>query len=312
METQIVLITLISVGIMLAYAVPGFATIKSKLIKPDAIPAFATILMYVCQPCLTIYSLNNVDYSWDLFKTMLIFFGISFAIQLAFIVVFFLIFKNKYDDVKYRIFTIAAASGNCAFMGVPVLEAIMPDKPEAVTLSVAFLLGMNLIGWTLSSAIITRDKKYISLKKAFINPAMVGLVIALPLFFTHTKLPSQISTMVTLLGKMTTPLCMIIMGMRLATNSPKSIFLQPMQYGIIAIKQLAMPLLALLIVWFLPLELYVKQTMVILCATPVASVVLNFAEMLGEGQENAANLVLLGTSLSVVSIPFIVFIMTLI
>ena len=52
--------------------------------------------------------------------------------------------------------------------------------------------------------------------------------------------------------------------------------------------------------------------MVILCATPVASVVLNFAEMLGEGQENAANLVLLGTSLSVVSIPFIVFIMTLI
>ena len=100
METQIVLITLISVGIMLAYAVPGFATIKSKLIKPDAIPAFATILMYVCQPCLTIYSLNNVDYSWDLFKTMLIFFGISFAIQLAFIVVFFLIFKNKYDDIN--------------------------------------------------------------------------------------------------------------------------------------------------------------------------------------------------------------------
>ena len=43
--------------------------------------------------------------------------------------------------------------------------------------------------------------------------------------------------------------------------------------------------------------------MFILCAAPVASVVLNFAEMLGEGQENAANLVLLGTVFSVATLP---------
>jgi predicted permease len=41
-------------------------------------------------------------------------------------------------------------------------------------------------------------------------------------------------------------------------------------------------------------------------ACPVASVVLNFAEMLGEGQETAANLMLLGTSLSVLTIPVMV------
>ena len=41
-------------------------------------------------------------------------------------------------------------------------------------------------------------------------------------------------------------------------------------------------------------------------ACPAASVVLNFAEMLGEGQETAANLVLLSTMLSALTIPLMV------
>ena len=36
---------------------------------------------------------------------------------------------------------------------------------------------------------------------------------------------------------------------------------------------------------------------------PVASVVLNFAEIAGEGQKKAASLVLLGTILSIVTLP---------
>ena len=64
-----------------------------------------------------------------------------------------------------------------------------------------------------------------------------------------------------------------------------------------------MPLLVFLVTLVLPLDTVTKQTMFILAATPVASVVLNFAEMLGEGQETAANVVLLGTLLSILTIP---------
>jgi predicted permease len=44
-------------------------------------------------------------------------------------------------------------------------------------------------------------------------------------------------------------------------------------------------------------------------ACPVASVVLNFSEMLGQGQKTAANLVLLGTGLSAITIPLMVLIL---
>lgn len=297
------LITLTAVGIMLLYAVPGFLSVKCRAVKPEAIPAFAFLLMYVCQPCLTVYSLDQADYTGSLFLQMLGFFGVSFALQALVMLGCFLAFRKKSDDVRYRICTVAGAFGNCAFMGVPILEAVFPDRPEAVLFSVSFLIGMNLLGWTVGSAAITRDRKYISLKKAIVNPATLGLAVALPLFLTGTKLPAELATAVTLLGRMTTPLCMIIMGMRLATVRLRSLFCSPLQYVTVAFKQLIFPLLGLAAVWFLPFDHYVKQTMFILCCTPVASVVLNFAELLGEGQETAANVVLLGTVGSVVTIP---------
>lgn len=300
------LITLITVAIMMAYAIPGFLTVKTKLIKPESISAFAVVLLYVCQPSLTIYSFNIADYSWSLFSQALIFFALAFAIQAFMLGVCYLIFRKAgKQNVKYRIYSVACAFGNSSFLGIPLLEAIMPNHPEAVLLSTFFMLGMNILGWTVASAIITNDKKFISVKKAFFNPAVIALIVALPMFFTHTKLPSQLDSMFTLLGKMTTPLCMLIMGMRLATIKPKALFCVPSQYLIIGIKQLVMPLLAFAIVWYLPLDLFVRQTLFILCATPVASVVLNFSELLGEGQEHAANLLLLGTALSIATIPLL-------
>lgn len=102
---------------------------------------------------------------------------------------------------------------------------------------------------------------------------------------------------------MSTPMCMLIMGMRLATVKLKSLFCTPSQYVVVFIKQMIFPFIGMLLIWFLPFEQYVKYSMFILSAAPIASVVLNFSEMLGEGQENAANLVLLGTVFSVATLP---------
>jgi len=155
-------------------------------------------------------------------------------------------------------------------------------------------------------------KKFISVKKAFINPAMLGLVIGLPLFICNVTLPKEIFTCVELLGKMTTPLCMIILGMRLATITLKEMFCSPFQYAIVGVKQIVMPMLGLLLIWFIPIDFYIRQSLFILAATPVASITLNFAEMLGKGQKTAANLVLLGTILSVVTLPLMALIMNVV
>ena len=297
-------ITVVTVGIMLMYSLPGFALVKAKKIKSESISAFATVLMYVCQSCLVVYSFQQVTFSPKLFKEMLIFFALAVIVQSVIIVTYYLLFRKKYEDVKYRIVTIAGVFGNCAFMGVPLLEKLLPDYPEAVVFSAVYSISMNLLGWTVASAIITNNKKYIKIKNFFFNPSMIALYIALPLFFCGIDIgTTQAGSAVFLLAKMTTPMCMLIMGMRLASVPLKPIITRRLNYLVIFLKQFLMPMIGLIAIFFLPIDTNMKLTFYIICCCPVASVVLNFSEMLGQGQEMAANLVLLGTFGSIITIP---------
>lgn len=298
-------VTLVTVAVMLAYAVPGYLLSRFRAVKEEAIPAFAKVLMYVCQPCLTLYAFDRVEYSVDLLQEIGIFFAVTLLAQLIAILLFYAVVKGRGDDVAYRVSAVAAAFGNCAFMGVPLVEAALPDAPRAVLMSAIFFLTMSLLGWTLASYLITRNKRFVAVKSIFLNPSVLILVVALPLFFTHTKLPLTVASAVEILGKMTTPLCMLIMGMRLACMSPRALIGRPVQYAAIGVKLIVFPLAVYGIALLMPVALYLKQTLLLLSACPVASVVLNFAEMHGAGQENAANVVLVSTGLSLLTIPLL-------
>jgi len=297
------LIALGVVSTMLLYAMPGFIMIKTKIIKKDQISAFAKLLMYVCSPCLVFNSLTRNEFSVSLVKEMLIGFAFIFSAFLLGLLAFRFIFKKRSHDVKYRIYNLATTLANCAFMGVPVLEALFPDYPQAIAFSAMASMALNILGWSVASYIISQDKKYISVKKILLNPAVIALIVAIPFFVFKIEIPDLINNMIVLLAKMSTPLCMLIMGMRLACASLKKVFLVPSQYLIVAIKQIVFPLVAFLILLLLPLDERMKASIYILMACPVASVVLSFSEMIGEGQENASSLVLLGTLLSAITIP---------
>lgn len=307
--------TFILVAIMLAYAIPGYVLIKSKAVKPDSISAFSKLLMYGCQPLLTLYSFNKADFSKELVINLLIFLAIIIVLQLIFIGVFYLIFSKKMEDVKYRIINVATTLSNCSFLGVPLLEALFPESQNVAAYSMMYFLSMNMLGWTLVSAIITRDRKDISVKKIILNPATISIVVALPFFITGFKIGAnneifpdnylliQLENAITIMGKMTTPLCMIIMGMRLATIKVPTLFKNPWVYFSIAINQIVFPLFVYGVLTLLGIEDEPKKCMFIMSACPIASVVLNYAEILGQGQEMAANMVLLGAMASIITLP---------
>ena len=191
--------------------------------------------------------------------------------------------------------------------GIPVIEALIPDvASEVILFTTVYSLIMNVLGWTVGSAIITRDRRYITLRKIFVNPAMIGTLVALLLYVLRLpvaeKLP-RLFSMITTTARMATPLSMLVMGMRLGTMKLGRLFSEPRIYVSVAVKQLVMPLCALLLVLFLPIDLPLRQTFFIICACPAASIVLNFSEILGRGQKEAANAVLLSTILSILTLP---------
>ncbi len=311
---QVFSVSLIAVAVLILAAIPGYLLVKKKVLGEECIPGFSKILVYICQPCLAVYTFKSAEYSAD----KLIDIGI-FAILAALIpsavmaLVFLAVNKRSKTNVIYRIITVASSFGNCAFFGIPIIEALFAAEvaKEVILYTTVYSMMMNITGWTVGSAIISRNTKYISIKKIIINPATLGTALALILFVLEIPVQSDLLSMITAAAKMATPLSMIVMGMRLATMKLGALFTDYRLYITVALKQLAMPLLAFLVLLLLPIDGTLKSVFFIISACPVAAVVLSYSEMVGEGQKSAANVLLLGTLLSIITLPMMTLLLPL-
>ena len=297
-------ITLSAVATMLLYAIPAYALCKFKITKAEHIPVLAAILLYICTPAIIIDSFQKFTFSTEAILKLGIYFVLAFLLQLIMMGGVWLIVR-KSKNKQSRIASIAAALGNCGFLGIPLLKALLPDNPEAAIYSAIFSISMNTIAFTFGSLIISGDKKHIKAKKIFLNPAMIGTFIGLPLFVFGIKLPDMLGNVLGAFVSLSTPVCMFVLGMRLSTVKITRIFTNASAYLAIFAKQIIMPLIAVGITLILPFDPIMEMAFVIISSCPVASVVLNLSELLGDGQKYAADCVLLGTILSIFTIPLI-------
>lgn len=296
-------ITLTTVIVMLLYAVPGYLLVRFKKIPQSGISSFATFLVYVCAPVQIVYAMQQIEYSPYMAKYLFIALAVSLVTMAGMVLLMSVILRKRLSEPPYRVCACAASLGNVGFMGLPLLQALMPEYPQMQAFASMFFLSLNVVMWSVGSWILSGDRRYVSLKKALLNPSGIAVVVGLSLFFGRIRLAGQWGGMVELIGRMATPMCMIILGMRLALVPIRPMFTNPVQYLAVGLKLIAFPLLTLALLSILPLERdFVRGVYVISCV-PVGSLVLGFSEMLGEGQDVAANVVLLSTLLSMVTIP---------
>ena len=154
---------------------------------------------------------------------------------------------------------------------------------------------------------LTGEKKYISLRAALVNPSVLAAAAGFVLYLlkANTWLPELVHGGFRTLGAMSTPLCMIILGIRLATMAPKKLFTTPLIWLISAGKLLVFPLFCWALTLPFNLDPVFRGSILILAATPCASILLNLAEIHHHGQELAANCALLSTLLSIITIPLL-------
>lgn len=305
-------IAFIAVAVILLAAVPGFILVKKRIIGEESIPSFSKLLLYVASPCLVVFSFRSSPFSVEKLIDLGIFALVALVLHGVMMGGAYLVLHRKYKKTLYRIVTVATTFGNCAFFGIPLMEALLPDiAPDLIIYTSVYSLVMNVIGWTVASAIISGDSRYVSVKKILINPTTVSTAIALLLFVTELPIYPDLENMIEMMGKTCTPLSMLIMGMRLATIKLPTLFTNYRVYLTIAAKQLLMPLVGFSLVFFLPVDPGLRAALFIISACPVASVVLNYSELVGEGQREAANMVLLGTMLSIVTLPIVMLLLPL-
>ena len=296
-------VTLTTVLIMLAYSVPGYLLVKLGKVPKASISAFATFLVYVCSPLQILYAMQQTDYSPYMLKYLLLAFAVSFISMGLMLGLVYLLFRRRQAEVAYRICVTGSALGNVGFIGLPLMQALMPEYPQMQAFSSMFFLSLNIYMWSVGSWITTRDRRFMKPKNVILNPAVIAVAVGLGLLFCGVRLTGQVGGMVELVGRMATPMCMVILGMRLATIPLGTMFTAKLAYVASALKLIVFPLLTLALCRFLPVERNFIRGVFILSCVPSGNLVLSFAEMLGEGQDHAANTVLLCTLLSMATIP---------
>ncbi len=194
---------------------------------------------------------------------------------------------------------------NCTFMGYPVLAAVFGD--QAIFLGAVFNLPFNLLAFSYGIFLICRDGGEafgFSLKK-LLNPGIIASVLALVIYGVRLKLPSMIIDLCDMLGNMTTPLSMLVLGVSLADIPFKEVFMDARIYLMTVIRLLVIPFLT----YFL-LHFFVSDSMSIGIAAlsfgmPVASMSVMLSNQYDGNVKLASIGVFVSTMFSVATIPVI-------
>ena len=95
------LVTLIAVAVLLLVAAVGYIMLKAKLVEDSLMKGLSTIILYVCQPCLAIYTFKSSEYSSEKLLDVGIFALLCVFIQGLMLGVSYLALRKKYKSVCF-------------------------------------------------------------------------------------------------------------------------------------------------------------------------------------------------------------------
>lgn len=195
---------------------------------------------------------------------------------------------------------------NIGFMGFPVMKAIFGTG--AIFYTAIFNMMFNIFVYTLGIYLINQGsgaKASFDLK-SLKTPGVISCLIALLIYFLHIPMPTIIAETCDMVGSVTTPIAMLLIGATLANINVKEIFTEVRLYPYTIIKQIIIPVIAYPILSRCIQDPYILGITLIMLAMPVANSAVLFSSEYGGDVELAAKSVFITTLMSVVTIPAIV------
>jgi len=295
---------------MMIFMAMGFVLVKTKRTLSEYGKLISTILVYCATPGMIIASFQEMEYDSVQAVQLLKFFVISLLAQLAMFMILRLILGKRIQENSFRIFSIGSFMGNVGFFGQPIIIALFPTSPVAACYCMMFATSMNILVFTLGEYLISGDRHYASFKRAIVNPTVISLFVALPLYLLRIKLPSVLFSPVASLRAMSAPLCMFLLGMRLAATPARQVFADPFTYAVSAMKLLVFPAFVFLVTSLIPgLDQVFRMTITITSAAPCASVILALAELHECERQRAASALLVSSIMCVLTLPLVVLVL---
>ncbi len=275
---------------------------KRGFMSEDLTKQLSHLLLNITMPLMIIASFH-FEFSYAMLQNAGILFLISLGIHSVSAVLGLVIYYRYPVDVR-SILRFITVFSNCAFMGFPVLESLYGRI--GIFYGSIYVISFNVFLWTYGVMLFNGAKDAKTFQKAVLNPGIVSVFIGLILFIFSIRLPIPIIRTMEMVGSMTIPISMLIVGALLADANLKGIFSGSSVYYGTAIRLLLLPLITLGILRLIGVPDILLAISVILVGMPAAANTAIFAETFKGDSLLASRLVAISTIASLVTIPLLV------
>jgi hypothetical protein len=304
-------ITVTQVSILAAEIGIGYVLAKKGKIPQTALQVLTFLCANIALPCSIFLAVSSLENSPVIWRSLLLESAIIIPCSIVQIAVCFLLFRKSGNKQK-PVYQIATVYGNSAFMGIPIVTALIGS--EAVIFVTMLVIFDTIFLFTHASLALSDEKfSFGALLKKIFTPVTIALLLGAIICITGIQLPPLIQVSITDFRGMLTPLAMIIIGMQLAGQNLSAIFKRWEFYGVAVIKLLLWPIVIMfsLLPFRQGIPIVIITTIVICKATPQPAILGAVAAANGLDGEAAAGVVGLNTILSAITLPVIAGICTL-
>ena len=292
----------IQVLILFVFMGFGFVGEKRKFISQEGSKVISDIILNFVTPCLIINSLN-IDFDKTKFKGLIICFIAFLLIQAVSAVVAFFLFKSDTDSTN-RVMRFALVFSNVGYMGIPLQKAVLGD--EGVFYGSVCVAVFNIFMWTFGIICMSGEKKQMSVRKLFLNPGIVAVTIGLILFLFSIKLPTSVSSAISGMAALNTPLAMMVIGFNLARSNILSALKDKRVYIISFLRLVVIPLVSLFVLLAIGLRGTILVSLIIATSAPVAAATTVLSVKFEKDTDLSVKLVAFSTLLSIITMSGVV------
>ena len=279
----------------------GVYAAKKRIITKEINKGLTNILLKITLPCLVVSSFI-FDLSDELKDNIIRCFIYSPLVLIISIVISYILLIPIKGEKKI-IIQFANVFSNCGFIGFPIVFSIYGN--EGVIYASIFNLFFTAFLWTYGVILFNGKMKREDIKKVLLNPAIVAVFIGLIIMIFGFDIPSVLSSTLDLVGNMTSPLSMIIVGVILGNAKIISYLKDKTIYYSAFLKLIIMPCILILISKLFKDTSLVIKTLIIVTAMPAAAMTSILAESFDKESEYSAVIVFITTLFSVITFPIL-------
>ncbi len=298
-----VLVVFIYIGV-------GLIANRLKVLPEESVKHFISLVMGITVPCLVISSITGQDLNGDMYRNTILTLVLTTLVLIATAVATTFVSDRIFpwkDQQDRNVLASAMTGCNAGFMGLPIASAVFGEL--VFYYLVIQNIANNLYLFVMSLAQLHHresEKSSKSLReklKPLVNPTSVATIVSLIMLFAGIHLPEYAMDIVSTLGDITIPLSMILVGVQLGGADFKTLIADKALLITSAMKLIAVPALALMIITPLPVDPVVKLTVLLGMCFPSAVIGVAVSAQENKNYQLMAEAVAITTLLSIATLP---------